>query len=76
VACVFLATLRRLNFPALVAWSLGVVVRPDLGKRQESALAQLVEATQINLGASVVVLDRSLDFDLAAFEAGRFLPFS
>ena len=52
----------------VVARALDVVVRWHLRKQEESAFAQLLRTPQDDLGASVVVLDRSLDFNLPAFE--------
>jgi len=52
----------------LVARALDVVVRGHRRKQPESAFAQLLGAAQDDLGASVVVLDRSLDFNPSAFE--------
>ena len=53
---------------AVVAGALDVVVRWHLRKQEESAFAQLLRTPQDDLGTSVVVLDRSLDFNLPAFE--------
>ena len=52
----------------VVARAFDVVVGGYSRKQKEGAFAELLGATQNDLGASVVILDRSLDFDLTAFE--------
>src|SRR5208337_4542235 len=52
----------------VVARTLDVVVRGHRRDEEESAFAKLLGAAQNDLCASVVVLDRSLGFNLPAFE--------
>jgi hypothetical protein len=52
----------------VVARALDVVVGGYRRNQEKSAFAQLLGAAQNDLGASVVILDRSLNFNLPAFE--------
>src|SRR5580658_3109669 len=55
--------------------ALDVVIRGYCGKQKKSAFAQLLGAAQNDLGASIVVLDGSLDFNLPAFELAHVAHF-
>ena len=52
----------------VVAATFDIVVGRHWRNDDESALAQLLRVAQDNLGASVVVLDRTFDFNHSAFE--------
>src|SRR4030088_2147278 len=52
----------------VVATTFDVVVGRHWRNNDESAFAQLLRVTQDDLGASVVVLDRTFDFNHSAFE--------
>src|ERR1700687_864435 len=53
---------------AVVARALDVVVRGHRRNQEESAFSHLFGAAQDDLGASVVPLDRALNFNRSAFE--------
>src|ERR1700687_3503125 len=52
----------------VVATTFDVVVGGHWRNDDESAFAQLLGVAQDNLGASIVILDRTLDFNHSAFE--------
>jgi len=64
------------RFPgAVVAGALDVIIGGHPRKQKKSTFAQLLGAAQNDLGAPIIVLDRSLDFDLTAFELANVAQF-
>ena len=51
-----------------MAGLLDVILRRHAGDHDIGALSQLLGSAQYNLGVAVVVLDRSLNFDLPSFK--------